>query len=90
MPLVQMIVEHMNKIAGQHVRGVGTLSGNIMMVKQWGFSSDLATVLMAAEAKIKCHLKMDNQPVKTDVLSLEDFFALATNDILIVGIAVIP
>ena len=84
--VVQMIVEHMNKIAGQHVRGVGTISGNLAMVKQWGFHSDLATVLMTAEAKIKCHLKMDNQNVKTDVLRLEDFFALATNDILIVGI----
>ena len=86
--VIAMIVEHMQKIAGAHVRGVGTLSGNLMMVKQWGFHSDLATVLMTAEAKITCHIKLDNQHVQSETLSMEDFFNLTTNDVLIVGIDV--
>ena len=47
-----VILEHMHSIAGRHVRSAGSLSGNLMMVKQWGFASDLATVLTTAGALI--------------------------------------
>jgi len=92
---IEMLVEHMRKIAGQHVRGVGTLSGNLAMVHRFGFHSDLATILMTAEATVTCFVKEEkggsgsgsgSGSMKCLTLRLEEFFALKTLDVLIVGI----
>lgn len=48
--MIPALIRHVRKIAGTHVRGVGSVGGNLMLAKGKGFLSDLATILLAARA----------------------------------------
>ena len=65
-----VILEHMGHVACSHVRSAGSLAGNLMMVRQWGFHSDLATVLMAAGASVEFLVPLKG---RTETVSVGDF-----------------
>ena len=44
--------DHLRRIAGHHVRGVGSVGGNLMMAQRRGFESDLATVTAGLGATV--------------------------------------
>lgn len=68
-PLFGTIWDHVIRVAGQHVRDQGAWIGGVMMQKQFGFPSDLATVMLSANARVKVAA---NDGTET-VMSFEDF-----------------
>ncbi|VYS67492.1 unnamed protein product [Arabidopsis thaliana] len=63
------IATHMEKIANRFVRNTGTLGGNIMMAQRKQFPSDLATILVAAQATVKIMTSSSSQ----EQFTLEEF-----------------
>eukprot|EP00041_Stephanoeca_diplocostata_P035109 m.1226721 g.1226721 ORF g.1226721 m.1226721 type:complete len:1408 (-) comp24639_c0_seq1:828-5051(-) len=51
-PSFAHMVSHIECVANWNVRNVGTVAGNIMMARTQGFQSDLATILMGANATV--------------------------------------
>ena len=51
-PAAAAIRDHVLLIAGHQVRNVASVGGNLMMVREKGFASDLATLVAAAEGQV--------------------------------------
>jgi xanthine dehydrogenase small subunit len=47
------LADHIQRIAGIHVRNAASVAGNLMMAKKKGFESDMATILLGAGATIR-------------------------------------
>eukprot|EP00466_Bigelowiella_natans_P006090 jgi/Bigna1/80905/fgenesh1_pg.75_\ len=61
------ICSHILLIAGHQVRNLGSIAGNLMMVRKKGFASDLATLLCAASGKVR-YLDADKSDQEEDLL----------------------
>ncbi len=48
------IANHLFYISGQHVRNIASICGGLVMAKQGHFSSDVAPVMIAANATLNC------------------------------------
>lgn len=46
------IAEHMDKVATPFVRNMASLGGNLIMAQRYQFSSDIATILLAAGSTV--------------------------------------
>lgn len=75
--IAQGLADHLKQLAAGHVRNLGSVGGNLVMAQQFGFESDLATILLGAGASVKVVTLMGHQQraQKTSVLSLEEFLA---------------
>ena len=51
-PSFKVLAAHLLKIANVHVRRAGSIGGNLIMAKRYGFLSDLATILLGAGAVV--------------------------------------
>lgn len=71
--VLKVLVEHAEKVAGHSVRNLGTLGGNLVMTKERGFQSDLATMLAGAGAVVTV---AESKAVESDV-GLDVFFTAA-------------
>eukprot|EP01102_Stenamoeba_stenopodia_P017016 TRINITY_DN6037_c1_g1_i4.p1 TRINITY_DN6037_c1_g1~~TRINITY_DN6037_c1_g1_i4.p1 ORF type:complete len:1420 (+),score=227.64 TRINITY_DN6037_c1_g1_i4:457-4260(+) len=49
---VRMLLQGLSRVASRQIRSVGSVAGNIMMVQQWSFASDLCTLLMGVNATV--------------------------------------
>ena len=56
------IVNHLKKVASWQVRNVGSVAGNLMMVRRRHFMSDVATLLMGTGATVQI-LRFDTEAV---------------------------
>ncbi len=67
------------------MRNVGSVAGNLMLTHAHGeFASDISTILMAAEAKLRVGFAWENGD--EHVISLEQFFNLSLDGAVIVEI----
>ena len=73
------------RVASHHVRNVGTWAGNIMMTKDQGFASDLATSLIAQNATVDV-LSSEKSDVET--LSLFEFLNTESKNVLLLKLSV--
>lgn len=67
------LLHHANKVANVHVRHAGSVAGNLAMAKSLGFLSDLATILLGADATVTLASRAGSRTV-----SMEEFLASAT------------
>lgn len=66
------LASHLKKVATSHVRNWGSVGGNLIMAQQYGFESDVATILLGASACVKLVSRGANGFVLED-LTLEEF-----------------
>jgi len=78
------IQKHVLLIAGYQVRNAGSVGGNLMMVKNEGFASDLATLLCAADG-IATFL---NASKKEQKMPLIDFLHAGKEEVLLLSISI--
>lgn len=50
---IPVLLRHLKLVASPQVRNVGSVSGNLMMVHNWAFTSDIWTILMAVGAELR-------------------------------------
>jgi xanthine dehydrogenase/oxidase len=73
------------QVAHNQVRNIGSVAGNLMLTHAHGeFASDISTILMAAEAKLRVGFAWENGD--EHVISLEQFFNLSLDGAVIVEI----
>ena len=63
------LAEHMKKVASQFVRNTATIGGNLFMAQRGNFPSDIATILLAADAMVSVMVDLHTREV-----SLAEFF----------------
>ena len=63
------LAEHMKKVASQFVRNTATIGGNLIMAQRGNFPSDIATILLAADAMVSVLVDYRSREI-----SLDDFF----------------
>lgn len=69
------------------VRNVGSVAGNLAMTHEHGeFTSDISTILMAAEAKLRVGFAYDNGSER--VIRLEEFFEMPLDGVVILEIMI--
>jgi len=74
-------------VAHDQVRNRGSVAGNLVMTHQHGdFISDVATILMAVETKVKVGSAYNNGYER--VLSLEEFFRTSLDGLVVLEIVV--
>lgn len=74
-------------MAHDQVRNIGSVAGNLVMTHQHGeFVSDVATILMAAEAKVKVGSAYNNGFER--ILSLEEFYLTSLDGLVVLDILV--
>jgi len=66
----EALARHILMIASHHVRSMGSVGGNLCMAKTRGFLSDLATILLGANASVVISSRDGRQ-----TLSMEEFLA---------------
>jgi xanthine dehydrogenase/oxidase len=79
------LLKHLKRVAHNQVRNIGSVAGNLMLTHAHGeFASDISTILMAAEAKLRVGFAWENGD--EHVISLEQFFNLSLDGAVIVEI----
>ena len=73
------------RVASHHVRNVGTWAGNIMMTKDQGFASDLATSLIAQNATVDV---LSSKKSDVETLSLFEFLSTEYENVLLLKLSV--
>eukprot|EP01088_Endostelium_zonatum_P015383 TRINITY_DN3754_c0_g1_i3.p1 TRINITY_DN3754_c0_g1~~TRINITY_DN3754_c0_g1_i3.p1 ORF type:complete len:1005 (-),score=284.90 TRINITY_DN3754_c0_g1_i3:114-3128(-) len=78
------LANHAYRVAGTHVRNIASIGGNLIIAKQKGFVSDLATILLGAKATVT-YVKNGANNLEYSEQSLEEFLRapqLENNQIL--------
>ncbi|KAJ7565972.1 hypothetical protein O6H91_02G083300 [Diphasiastrum complanatum] len=74
-PSYNPLLKHLKRVATPQVRNIGSVAGNLVMAyKHHDFISDIATILVAAEATIKIYSAFEDGPEV--ILDLHNFFTL--------------
>ena len=67
-----VLAAHLKLIASNHVRNWGSVGGNMMIAKLYNFESDVATILLGVDARVKV-VSPCGEGTVTKNMSLEDF-----------------
>jgi len=73
------LAEHAYRVASVHVRNVGTVAGNIILAKNYGFTSDLAVILLGANATVTWASFKDNK-INQETETMEQFLEKPQED----------
>eukprot|EP01088_Endostelium_zonatum_P015867 TRINITY_DN4059_c0_g1_i2.p1 TRINITY_DN4059_c0_g1~~TRINITY_DN4059_c0_g1_i2.p1 ORF type:complete len:1245 (-),score=352.66 TRINITY_DN4059_c0_g1_i2:104-3838(-) len=73
------LADHAYRVASVHVRNVGTVAGNIILAKNYGFTSDLAVILLGANATVTWASFKDNK-LSQETETMEQFLAKPQED----------
>jgi xanthine dehydrogenase iron-sulfur cluster and FAD-binding subunit A/xanthine dehydrogenase molybdopterin-binding subunit B len=85
------IADHLFYISGNHVRNVASLVGGLVMAKNGGFASDVAPILIAANATLNCTYVYPGYTIDANGLSIQDYFNVTESDkFLLIKSIVIP
>ena len=75
------------QVAHNQVRNIGCVAGNLAMTHEHGeFASDVATILMAAGARLRLGFALDSGAERS--VGLEEFFNLSLEGVVILEILV--
>ena len=78
--------KHASLIAGHQIRNVGTVGGNLMMCRDRGFASDLATILCGVDAQVEYFSQTEGDASRKST-SLHEFLSHRSGPaVLLVGI----
>ncbi|XP_027332426.1 abscisic-aldehyde oxidase-like isoform X2 [Abrus precatorius] len=66
--ILEKIADHMSKVASRFIRNTASVGGNLVMAQRKNFPSDIATILLAADAMV--HIMTGTQ---FEWLTLEEF-----------------
>ncbi|KAG1670984.1 hypothetical protein FOA52_014373 [Chlamydomonas sp. UWO 241] len=78
---------HMRRVAGSHVRNAATVGGNLVLARTHGLPSDVATLLMAAGARVSIIDCRSTRPTTLDV-DIDDLINLRSSpdDVVLFGL----
>ena len=75
------------QVAHNQVRNIGCVAGNLVMTHEHGeFASDVATILMAAGARLTLGFAHDNGAERS--VGLEEFFSMSLEGVVVLEILV--
>lgn len=63
------LANHLKKVASGYIRNTASIGGNIIMAKKFSFDSDIATILLGANASVK----IISSGRRESVLTMEEF-----------------